>query len=109
MTTNTFFKELKQYNSTNYRALLNANLAEDNPITNKAFSSVLTRFFIYSEKHPEMSQVDKRILFFKLKLDLIARYFAEYPESDSDCLRPFQIELQSYAKKPQEEGDVDDK
>ena len=103
MNSNTFFKELKQYNSTNYRTLLKADLSQEDAVTNKAFSSVLTRFFIFTEKHPELSQVDRRVLFFKLKLDLIAKYFADYPECHADCLRPFQMELESYSKKNEED------
>lgn len=106
MNSNIFFKELKQYNSTNFRTLLRADLSLDDAIVSKAFSSVITRFFIFCEKHPEMSQTDRRVLYFKLKIDMIATYFAEYPEVNLDYLKPFQLELQSYAKK-HDEGDDD--
>lgn len=93
-----FFKELKQYNTTNFRTLQNADLSKEDAIVHKAFSSVVTRFFIFVEKHPELSSTDIRILYFKLKIDMIARYFSEYPEVDMDQLRPFQTELKNYVK-----------
>lgn len=93
-----FFSELKKYNLTNFRTIAKAALDEDDAVVHKAFSSVVTRFFIFLEKHPELSQTDGNILFFKLKIDMIARYFAEYPASSFDELRPFQLEMQHYLK-----------
>ena len=94
----TFFHDLKQYNATNFRTIENANLSEENPTVYKSFSSVVTRYFIFCERHPEISDIDKRILYFQLKLDLIAKYFSEYPDTDVDQLKAFQIELKSYVK-----------
>jgi len=93
-----FFHDLKEYNSTNFRTLEKCTLDEDNATIHKAFSSVVTRYFIFAERHPEISDADKRILYFKLKIDMIARYFCEYPGSDLELLRAFQIELQEYVK-----------
>ena len=102
----TFFSELKQYNPTNFRTLLNADLSKDDPVVHKAFSSVVTRYFIFSEKHPEISDMDKRILYFKLKIDMIARYFSNYPDVSLDELKPFQMEIQSYIKENRGEANV---
>ncbi|MCM1226174.1 MAG: hypothetical protein NC320_01955 [Clostridium sp.] len=99
---NTFFSELKQYNSTNFKALHTAKLDVNDPGVIKAFSSVITRFFIFCEKHPELSDIDKRILYFQLKIDMIARFFAKYPDTNTDDLVAFQTELRYYVK---ESGD----
>lgn len=94
-----FFHDLKQYNSTNFRTLAQCELSKEDAVLHKAFSSVITRFFIFSEHHPEISDTQKRILYFKLKIDMIARYFSEYPDTDLDQLRAFQLELQNYVKR----------
>ena len=91
--TQLFFKDLKQYNSTNFRTIEKADLSNDDAPVHKAFSSVVTRYFIFSERHPEISDEEKRILYFKLKIDMIARYFSEYPDVNTDLLKAFQLEL----------------
>ena len=96
--TQLFFKDLRSYNSTNFRTIEKADLSSDNPTVHKAFSSVVTRYFIFSERHPEISDSDRRILYFKLKIDMIARYFSEYPDVDTELLKPFQIELRQHVK-----------
>jgi len=100
--THLFFKDLKTYNQTNFRTIRNADLTSDNPIIHKAFSSVVTRYFIFCERHPEISETDKRILYFKLKIDMISRYFSEYPDTNTDQLRAFQTELRNYVKDAKE-------
>lgn len=95
---NMFFHDLKQYNSTNFRTIEKADLSEECPTVYKAFSSVVTRYFIFCERHPELTDTSKRILFFKLKIDLIARYFSEYPDTNIDQLKAFQIELRNYLR-----------
>lgn len=102
-----FFTELKRYNLTNFRTIAKAELVADDATVHKAFSSVVTRFFIFREKHPELSQVDGNILYFKLKIDMIARYFSEYPASNIEELRPFQLELLHYMKTTKHEKGVD--
>lgn len=93
-----FFQDLKSYNSTNFNAIKRADLDKDSPEVNKAFSSIVTRYFIFAEKHPEISDSDKRLLFFKLKIDLISQYFSEYPDRcNIDVLRSFQEELVNYS------------
>lgn len=94
----TFFHDLKKYNSTNFRTIEKANLSNADSTVHKAFSSVVTRYFIFCEKHSELSDIELRILFFKLKIDLIARYFSEYPDVNTDQLRAFQVELHNYIK-----------
>ena len=103
--TKLFFSELKSYNPTNFRNIEKASLEQDDPAVHKAFSSVVTRYFIFSEKHPEISGEAKRILYFKLKIDMIARYFSEYPDVNLDLLRAFQLELQQYLKESRQEND----
>lgn len=95
-----FFSELKKFNSTNFRTIEHASLEQSNPVIHKAFSSAVTRFFIFKEKNPDVTEIEARMLYFQLKLDMIAAYFAEYPSaSPQDYLRPFQLELQKYAKR----------
>lgn len=93
-----FFKDLKQYNATNFKTIAKADLSKDDATVHKAFSSVVTRYFIFKERHPEISEVEHNILYFKLKLDLIARYFTDYPDTTTDNLIAFQLELRNYIK-----------
>ena len=95
---NMFFKDLKQYNATNFKTIAKADLSKDDATVHKAFSSVVTRYFIFKERHPEITDVEHNILYFKLKLDLIARYFTEYPDTTTDNLIAFQLELLNYIK-----------
>lgn len=46
-----FFKDLKSYNSTNFRTLLKTDLQgnANTSTVHKAFSSVVTRYFIFRE------------------------------------------------------------
>ena len=94
---NLFFHDLKLYNSTNFRTLCRSDLTSVTPETVKAFSSVITRYFIFAEKQ-------LRMLYFQLKLDMIGRYFANYPNVNSDDLIAFQTELKYYVA---EDGDSD--
>lgn len=98
---NCFFTDLKKYNPTNFKTLERANLTNnsiDDPIVLKSFSSVITRYMIFREKHPEITREENNILYFKLKIDLIAKFFMEYPDTSLDNLIAFQIELKSYLK-----------
>lgn len=97
-----FFHDLKQYNSTNFRTIRLADLSKEDATVYKSFSSVVTRFFIFKERHPEISDNDMRILFFRLRIDMIARYFSEYPVSSVEDLIPFQNELRRYVDKDKE-------
>lgn len=92
-----FFRDLKQYNSTNFRTILRADLAVSDATICKAFSSVVTRYFIFCERRKdEFSSLELRLLFYKLKIDMIARFFSEYPEGDIRQLIAFQCELRNY-------------
>ena len=97
----TFFSDLKQYNNSNFKSLRVADLsvAEIAPEIIKAFSSVITRYFIFAEKHPEYTPLEVRILYFQLKIDMIARFFATYPNSDAADLVAFQRELLCFVQK----------
>ena len=94
--TNLFFSELKHYNTTNFRTLATADLSASDPVVHKAFSSVVTRYLIFCDKHPEVSQSDKNMLYFKLKIDMIAYYFSQYPSGNLKYLQAFQLELLQY-------------
>lgn len=109
--TQLFFKDLKSYNSSNFRTIEKADLTKDDPTVHKAFSSVVTRYFIFAERHPEISDEERRILYFKLKIDMIATYFSEYPDVNLDLLKPFQLELKRHVRDTKggdsvESGDV---
>ena len=91
-----FFSELKRYNGTNFRALREADLSSSSIDVLKAFNSTITRYFIFSQKHPEVSAEELRVLYYQLKLDMVARFFANYPVGSLDELKPFQLELQTY-------------
>lgn len=93
-----FFKELKRYNATNFKTIATADLSVDDATVHKAFSSVVTRYFIFKERHPEITEPEHNLLYFKLKLDLIARYFTDYPDTTPDNLIAFQLELRNYIK-----------
>lgn len=94
--TSQFLQELKQYNGTNFRTLLQADLSNVTRAEYKAFSSVITRYFIFCEKHPELSDAQVNLLYYCLKLDTVARYFSQYPAASVEDLRPFQREIQLY-------------
>lgn len=100
---NLFFKDLKQYNVTNFRTIERADLAKEDATVHKSFSSVVTRFFIFAERHPEISDPELKMLYFKLKIDMIARYFSEYPATSCEDLRPFQVELKNYVESSKRE------
>lgn len=91
-----FFSELKQYNRTNFKNLCTANIDICNATVVKSFSSVITRYFIFCEKHPEISEMEKNILYFQLKLDMVARFFAKYPKTDTADLVAFQQEIRTF-------------
>ena len=104
--TKLFFHDLRDYNRTNFKTIENADLSRENATVHKAFSSVVTRYFIFAERHPEISDADRRILYFKLKIDMIARYFSDYPDVNLDLLKAFQLELQQYVRENRGEEDV---
>lgn len=96
--TGLFLRELKQYNGTNFRTLLKVDLSCTGPEVCKAFSSVVTRYFIFLEKHPEISNVDANMLYYRLKIDTVARFFSQYPAASLEDLKPFQREIRIYVE-----------
>jgi len=102
---NIFFRDLKRYNQTNFKTIEKADLSKQDATVHKAFSSVVTRYFIFKEKHPEVSEVEHRMLYFKLKLDMVASYFSEYPDTSTDNLVAFQLELKKYIKESKHNPD----
>lgn len=97
-----FFSELKKYNYTNYMDLKRADLTQDNAKVHKAFSSTVTRYFIFREKHADIPSADLNQLFYQLKIDLIAKYFSQYPDADIEPLKDFQVELNRYENSKEE-------
>ena len=102
-----FFKELKAYNQPNFKAIAKADLSKQDAAVHKAFSSAVTRYFIFREKHPEISEGEFNMLYYKLKLDLVAVYFSEFPDTTTDNLVGFQLELKRYIKERRSKG-IDD-
>lgn len=100
-----FFGDLKRYNNSNFKAIANADLTKKDAAVHKAFSSVVTRYFIFKEKHPELSDTDHRMLYYLLKLDLIAVYFSEFPDTSTDYLVAFQLELKRYIRECKRKGE----
>ncbi len=101
-----FFKELKEYNPTNFRAILRSDLSNPGPGIYKTFSSVVTRYFIFCEHHPEVDPVTLRILFFDVGIDTIAAYFAAYDNSDLTNLIEFQNKLIDFCNRSKEVTNV---
>lgn len=106
--TDLFFMNLKSFNSSNFKTIEKADLSVESPVVHKAFSSVITRYFIFREKHPEITDVENKVLYFKLKLDQVAKYFSEYPDTSTDNLVGFQIELREYVKEHKDTLEVED-
>jgi uncharacterized protein with von Willebrand factor type A (vWA) domain len=99
-----FFRDLKKYNSSNFKGLAKADLSKDSASIHKAFSSVVTRYFIFREKHAdEFTEVEFNMLYFKLKIDLISKYFSEYPSASVESLVAFQLELNSFIERSKKE------
>lgn len=98
---------LKEFNNSNFKTLEKADLSKESPVVHKAFSSALTRYFIFIEKHPEITDVENKVLFFKLKLDQVGQYFSEYPDGSLENLVGFQIELRNYVKEHKEQLEIE--
>ena len=96
--TECFMFDLKHYNNTNFKTIAKADLSKQDATVHKAFSSVITRYFIFREKHPEVTEREFKMLYFALSLDLVASYFSEYPNTTTDYLVAFQMHLKKYMK-----------
>ena len=101
-----FFRELKQYNSTNFKSIERSDLNYEDSKVFKSCSSVVTRYFIFKERHPEIPESDMNRLYYKLRIDMIARYFSEYPAADVSDLVPFQKELIRFVHNEREKSDT---
>lgn len=100
----TFFTDMKAFNKNNFKAIHTADLSNVNLTTYKSFSSIVTRYFIFCDKHPELSEEMKKLLFYKLKIDLIARFYMNYPVGDIEDLRAFKRELDMSVERMSEAG-----
>lgn len=103
-----FFADLKKYNITNFKTIEKYDI-QDDPIIYKSFSSVITRFFIFAEHHEELSLSDVRMIYYQLKIDLIANYFSTYPNTDFTGLESFQNELRAYVNRTKKGDSYGDK
>ena len=103
-----FFDELKTYNQTNFHTLATSDVTQNDGKIRKCYSSVITRYFIFREKHEELSEAELNVLYFKLKLDMIAQYFATYPDSDVGVLVAFQNELKTYVESSKSDSTLDE-
>ncbi len=93
-----FFTDLKRYNKSNFKTIEKLDLDESSPTLLKSFSSVVTRFFIFAERHPDLGDMELKMLYYKLNIDRVSRYFSMYPSGDSLDLKPFQEELRYFVK-----------
>lgn len=113
--TDCFFKDIRSYNQSNFKTIAKADLSKQDATVHKAFSSIITRYFIFREKHPEIKEEEFKLLYFVLSLDLVAQYFANYPDTSPDYLVAFQLHLKNYIKEKRaekhsnnsEEDDID--
>ena len=96
--TECFFKDLRRFNATNFKTIAKADLSKQDATVHKSFSSVITRYFIFREKHPEVTEQEFKMLYFALSLDLVATYFPDYPSTSTDNLVAFQLHLKKYVK-----------
>lgn len=97
---NLFFKDLRNYNPTNFTSLLKLDFEHGTYKFYKACSSVVTRYFIFCERHPEIPEEDLKILYYQLGIDMIAKFFSEFPASDVENLKSFQSVLKSHSTGP---------
>ena len=77
-----FMEETRHYNSTNFRKLRTC-LDISHPVLNqptwKALTSLTTRYWLFIEKHPELTESDRHMLYFLLGIDRIGKLMASYP------------------------------
>ena len=89
-----FFRDMKDFNKNNFKSIHTADLSKGADLSvYKSFSSIVTRYFIFCDKHPEISEEMRKLLYYKLKIDLIARFYTEYPVGDIKDLEAFKREL----------------
>lgn len=91
-----FLQELKRYNPNNFNRLIKTDLSSESPDALKCYSSAVTRYFIFAENHPEIAREDLNLLYYLLRIDLVAKYFSEYPASNLEYLRIFQSDLSKF-------------
>jgi len=82
-----FMEETRHYNVTNFRRLRSC-LEVPRPVldqpTWKALTSLVTRYWIFAEKHPEMTASDRNMLYFLIGLDRIGKLMACHPRCDDE-------------------------
>lgn len=88
-----FFRDMKEFNKSNFKSIHTADLSKIDLSVYKSFSSIVTRYFIFCDKHPEISEEMRKLLYYKLKIDLIARFYTNYPVGDVKDLEAFKREL----------------
>jgi hypothetical protein len=91
-----FMNITQHYNSTNWRKLVNCVKSEtpvlDQP-TWKALTSLSTRYWLFVEKNPEMSESDRHMLYFLIGMDRIGKLMATFPRCSDEDFRSLQEQL----------------
>lgn len=83
-----FLHELFKYNKNNYEQLhKSTNLDELDINVYKAATSLITRYFIWVQNHPELSEDEVNQMFYILSLDEILQAISEFPQIPVDKLR----------------------
>jgi len=87
---------IRGYNSTNWRKLVTA-IKDEAPSLNqptwKALSSLVTRYWLFVEKNPAMSESDRHMLYYILGIDRIGKLIATYPRCKDEDYRSLQEQL----------------
>ena len=99
-----FFCDMKDFNKNNFKSIHTADLSKLDINAYKSFSSIVTRYFIFCDKHPELSEEMKKLLFYRLKIDLIARFYTNYPAGNVEDLNAFKSELDQSIERMSEAG-----
>jgi hypothetical protein len=91
-----FFDMTRGHNSTNWGKLVVAIKTETpslNQPTWKALSSLVTRYWLFIEKHPDMSESDCHMLYYILGIDRIGKLISTYPRYSEEDFRSLQEQL----------------
>jgi hypothetical protein len=91
-----FFNMTRGHNSTNWRKLVAA-FQDETPTLNqptwKALSSLVTRYWLFIEKNPDMSESDRHMLYYILGIDRIGKLIATHPRCSDEDFRSLQEQL----------------
>lgn len=83
-----FLTELFKYNKNNYMQLKRASSEEELDINVfKAATSLITRYFIWIQNHPELPESEIHSMFYVLSLDELLEGIAAFPAIPTDKIR----------------------